>query len=99
MPGNKRDLGSDLDKVDAHVITPEEYEEIPELDADWFAEADYYEGGKLVWRGRPRSENPKRLVSLRLSSQVLDHFRAGGPGWQTRINDALMAIVERAANG
>ena len=53
MSGKERSIASDLDKVDAHVITPEEYEEIPELDDDFFERADYYEGGKLVRRGRP----------------------------------------------
>lgn len=31
----------------------------------------------------------KRLVSLRLDKAVLEHFRATGPGWQSRINQAL----------
>ena len=31
--------GSDLAKVDAHVIQPEEFEEIPELSDEWFARA------------------------------------------------------------
>jgi len=39
--------------------------------------------------GRPRSENPKVPVSIRLSSEVVAHFKAGGPGWQTRIDEAL----------
>ena len=39
--------------------------------------------------GRPRSEVPKRLVSLRLDPDVLEHFKASGPGWQTRIKNAL----------
>jgi uncharacterized protein (DUF4415 family) len=89
MPGNKRSIASDLDKVDAHVITPEEYEEIPELDDDFFERADYYEGGKLVRRGRPRSDHPKVPISIRLSEDVLARFKAGGPGWQSRIDAAL----------
>lgn len=40
-------------------------------------------------RGRPPAQSPKQLVSLRLDRDVLEHFRAGGPGWQTRINAAL----------
>jgi len=28
-------------------------------------------------------------VSLRLDEEVLDKFKADGPGWQTRINEAL----------
>ena len=42
-----------------------------------------------VQRGRPRSENPKISTTIRLSPEVLAHFRAGGPGWQTRIDETL----------
>jgi uncharacterized protein (DUF4415 family) len=35
-------------------------------------------------------------VKLRLSPHVLDHFRAGGAGWQTRINATLERHVARA---
>lgn len=69
-------------------------DDAPELDDDWFAEADLYEGDKLIRRGRPRSQNAKQLISLRLSPQVLEHFRATGPGWHTRINDVLLRWVE-----
>jgi uncharacterized protein (DUF4415 family) len=31
----------------------------------------------------------KEQVTLRIDQDVLDHFRAGGPGWQDRINEAL----------
>jgi uncharacterized protein (DUF4415 family) len=31
----------------------------------------------------------KELVSLRIDQDVLEHFQAGGAGWQDRINDAL----------
>lgn len=42
-------------------------------------------------RGRPRKaeDEKKRLVTLRLDAAVIAHFRAGGAGWQTRVNDAL----------
>jgi uncharacterized protein (DUF4415 family) len=39
--------------------------------------------------GRPKSDNPKVAVSLRLDRDVIEKFRATGPGWQTRINEAL----------
>lgn len=39
-------------------------------------------------RGRPAG-SAKQLVSLRIDRDVLDRFRAGGPGWQSRINEAL----------
>lgn len=39
--------------------------------------------------GRPKSDNPKVAVSLRLDSEVVERFKSGGPGWQTRMNKAL----------
>ena len=38
--------------------------------------------------GRPRGSN-KEQVSLRLDKDVLERFRAVGPGWQSRINQTL----------
>ncbi|WP_062731905.1 BrnA antitoxin family protein [Sphingobium abikonense] len=42
--------------------------------------------------GRPRGSN-KEQVSLRIDKDVLERFRAGGPGWQSRINEALRKSV------
>jgi uncharacterized protein (DUF4415 family) len=39
--------------------------------------------------GRPRSPNPRRLISLRLPADVIERWRATGPGWQTRMADRL----------
>jgi uncharacterized protein (DUF4415 family) len=44
-------------------------------------------------RGRPRMANPKQAVKLRLDADLLAHFRATGPGWQTRINAALRKVA------
>ncbi len=46
-------------------------------------------------RGRPPIEAPKRQVTLRLDQEVIDHFRSGGPGWQTRINDHLRKALKK----
>jgi uncharacterized protein (DUF4415 family) len=43
--------------------------------------------------GRPRSENPKEAVKLRIDADLLAKFRESGPGWQTRINGILRAAV------
>ena len=80
---------TDFAKLDAHVIQPEEYEDIPELTDEWFARADFYRGGVLIRRGRPKSDSPKKQVTIRLDADVLEGLRATGAGWQTRINDAL----------
>ncbi len=39
--------------------------------------------------GRPKAENPKVAVSLRLDQEIVARFKASGPGWQTRMNNAL----------
>lgn len=70
-------------------------DDAPELTEEYFRHADIYVGSKLIRRGRPRMERPKEAVKLRLSPDVLDHFRAGGAGWQTRINETLEKAIER----
>jgi hypothetical protein len=35
------------------------------------------------------------LTTLRLDADVLEYFRSAGPGFQTRINEALRAAKER----
>jgi uncharacterized protein (DUF4415 family) len=95
MPAKKRVLGSDLRKVDRHVIQPHEYDEIPELTDDFFERADHYRGGKLIQRGRPKSDDPKQLVSLRLDAEVLRWFKRTGAGYQSRIGDVLRRHVSR----
>ncbi len=42
--------------------------------------------------GRPRSADPKVPVSIRLDRAVVEKFRATGPGWQSRINEALRNV-------
>jgi uncharacterized protein (DUF4415 family) len=91
MPENRRATHTDLAKLDAHEIRPEEYEDIPELTDEFFEKADLYIGDKLIrpGRGRPRLGTPKKLVSLRLDQDVIERFRSSGAGWQSRINAAL----------
>jgi uncharacterized protein (DUF4415 family) len=43
----------------------------------------------------PQKTPTKKLVSIRLSPDVIDHFRAEGEGWQTRIDDVLRKFVQR----
>ena len=49
-----------------------------------------------VESGVRRKPPTKTLVSIRLSPDVLEHFRADGDGWQTRIDDALRDVVGEA---
>lgn len=45
-------------------------------------------------RGRPKADQPKKAVSLRLDPDVIAFFKAGGPGWQSRIDAALKEWIK-----
>ena len=83
-----------LSDPDAQPLTDEElarfrpaYQVMPEFVAKMMRQK----------RGRPPVETPKKQVTLRLDQDVIDHFKAEGPGWQTRINDALKGVAKKAA--
>ncbi|MEQ7155481.1 BrnA antitoxin family protein [Brevundimonas sp. C11] len=39
--------------------------------------------------GRPRKPSPKVQLTLRLDAEIIDFYKAGGSGWQSRMNAAL----------
>ena len=43
----------------------------------------------------PQKMPTKQLVSLRLSRDVLEYFKAKGPGWQTRIDQTLKSAIRK----
>ena len=45
-------------------------------------------------RGRPPKSDKKRQLTLRLSPEVIEYFKSSGPGWQTRMDEALKEYVE-----
>jgi uncharacterized protein (DUF4415 family) len=65
----------------------------------WLAKADLIREGKIVRRGKrgPQKAPTKKLVSLRLAAEVIEHFKADGPGWQTRIERTLLESIKRGA--
>jgi uncharacterized protein (DUF4415 family) len=99
MTENRRVSQTDFAKLDAHVIGPEEYEDIPEITDEMFARGVWMKGGKPLKRGRPKSTSAKQQVTLRLDQDVLERFRAGGAGWQSRINAALRQAAGLAYGG
>lgn len=76
-PVLRRSLTSDLEQIDAHHIASHEYEKLPELTEDMLARA------KLKKGGRPLSASPRKSISLRLSPEVIERWRATGPGWRS----------------
>jgi uncharacterized protein (DUF4415 family) len=79
-------LKSDLATVDAHAIRPHEYKDLPELTEQALSRAVVNKGG------RPRSANPRKLISIRLPVDVIERWKATGPGWQTRIAERLSKL-------
>ena len=72
-------------------------DDAPMWTEEMFRRAAIYHGDKLIRPasgtltkpGRPKSADPKKQVTLRLDSIVLEKFRAMGPRWQSRINAEL----------
>ena len=66
-----------------------------EASDDWFATALTSEEAvphilARYRRTRGRQKAPtKEQIHIRLDADVVEHFRGGGPGWQTRLNDTL----------
>ena len=78
-----RSLEARLAALDAHVIQPEEYDELPELTDEMMPRAVINKGG------RPRIASPRQLITLRLPPEVIVKWKSTGPGWQTRMADRL----------
>ena len=85
-PASRRSLKSDLARVDAHKIKKDEYEELPELTEEMLARAEINKGG------RPVSLNPRKQLTLRLPADVIERWKATGPGWQTRMAERLSKV-------
>ncbi|HEX8225804.1 MAG TPA: BrnA antitoxin family protein [Allosphingosinicella sp.] len=86
-------------------LEEEDFDEAPKLDHAFFEGARIRVGRRIIreatgtytQRGRPPlGETAKVQQSLRLSREVLDHFRATGPGWQARIDEVLRRHVAEA---
>ena len=79
-------------------------DDVPEWTAEDFANArpisDFPELAALYERARGQSGAQKapvkERIGLRLDAAVVEHFRATGPGWQSRINDILANYVKHA---
>lgn len=51
----------------------------------------------MVGKRGPQKTPTKIPVSIRLSPEVVKHFKAKGPGWQSRIDAALRRIIKKAS--
>ncbi|QRP65384.1 BrnA antitoxin family protein [Rhodanobacter sp. FDAARGOS 1247] len=73
----RKRLQAVADKPDVDI----DYSDIPALSPEFWA------------THRPVRSEPKAQVTLRIDREVLDYFKSGGTGYQTRINDVLRSFV------
>jgi len=73
----RKRLQTVADKPDADI----DYSDIPAVSAEFWA------------KHRLARIEPKTQVTLRIDQDVLDYFKEGGKGYQTRINDVLRSFV------
>jgi len=92
MRKNGKKLGFNVKKAAKHALTKAAYEELPELTDAMAARGVFKQNGKKI--GRPKKEDKKVSVHLRLDPDVRDAFRRSGAGWQTRMNAILRAAME-----
>ena len=71
---------------DTSPVLSEADDDLPDFSGDdWAAKID----AAPVKRGRPRAEVRKVSTTIRLDPDVVEAFKAGGAGWQSRMNAAL----------
>ncbi len=72
-------------------------EEEAAINAAIASDPDTYEATdeefKHMRRGRPLGSGKKTMTHIRIDTVVLDHYKATGAGWQTRVNDDLRRIA------
>jgi len=87
-----------MNKRYTEPLSPEELAALPDEAVDTSdippLDAAFWRDARVVMPGAG-----KRQVTLRLDAEVLDRFKAGGRGWQTRINAVLRAFVEAQREG
>jgi uncharacterized protein (DUF4415 family) len=82
----------------------------PSMPTNWVDPDDAPDLSTSQWRnhiqrtgvlsvGRPKSANPKVHQTLRLDPDIVAHFKSGGAGWQTRMNDALRKAAGLPSEG
>ena len=81
-PTTKKRLRTNWARIDALKSKDIDFSDIPE------------QGKAFFKRAILRLPEPKTAVTIRLDRQVLNWFKAKGPGYQTRINALLRAYME-----
>jgi uncharacterized protein (DUF4415 family) len=95
--------GAIMKKGNPAPLTPELQAEMEALAARPQSAIDTSDAPEATdWSGAVRGaffRPVKKPVALRLDADLLDWFKRGGDGYQTRINAALREYVERHGQG
>lgn len=75
--GDLSEVDPSLFKPAADVLPPDLYTGLQEVNR------------QARLRGRPKAAATKERITIRLSPDVVEQFRASGAGWQTRLDAAL----------
>ena len=70
----------------AHYSNDDQDIDLPDLSTDYWAERI---AKAKVKRGRPKTAATKVSMTIQLDPDVIEAFKVKGPGWQSRMNDAL----------
>ena len=88
--------GTDWERVkrEAAADAPIEDQTGPYDPSDAAAVSAYWQRATVTrGRGRPPLAVKRPTLNMRVDADVLDAFKATGPGWQTRINAVLRDAV------
>lgn len=96
----ERPTGTDWERVKREAAqdapVPFDAEREPYDPNDPQAVAAYWQAATIKRaRGRPSVTVKRPTLNMRVDAEVLDAFRATGPGWQTRINALLRDAIKR----
>ena len=102
MPQLKADHMGPTDEEEAEI--QRQIVEDPDDSAHWGSrtparpavEVDPGTRGMVRAGARGKQKGPTKVpVYIRLDADIVEHFRDGGKGWQTRLNDTLReAVIE-----
>jgi uncharacterized protein (DUF4415 family) len=85
-----------MPKLKQGIILPTEEEDaiitaaaMADPDAIPFTDEEWEAAKPFIRMGRPLAISPKQAITVRYDADVIAAFKAGGKGWQTRMNAAL----------
>ena len=81
MNGKGKNSKTEFDRLDAMTDEDIDYSDIPELDEEFWKNAEWFIGGK-------------KAISIRLDMDVYLFFKDMGKGYQTAINQVLRQYMK-----